>query len=363
MNILFYLFFVVFGFIAISSEISRKKTSSVIFILMSVLFVMIICSRIGHDEYYNDLNSYISYFQNDDDKYFEPGYVFFVGVIKSMFGYNASAFISCVGLFELLFLLFSYLIIANNENKEVAGVKSYKNKNSYGLLSLFYIYSIYWGTSFGCEVIRLGIAISILFCSYALAITGKKVLSLVLFPLAFSFQYTSLIFIVGIFSIFFIDKIKTQHLWIVFILSILIDLSYLFGLCSFSLGDAFLSKVLSAGDIFSHYDSYSGTVETTFSLQYIAYHFFGFIMLYGMFNDNKYKGAVIIYIIGLFIGSLFNGSVFSMRLQWLFLPYVIYALFIYLKNSRSSIQRRLFVVGAYTVVEFIMAIRYLGYYV
>ena len=367
MSIVLYILFFVLGFFAVSNEIFRKKTSLPLFFLLSVLFLMILCSRIGHDKDYNDLNSYISYFQNDDDKYFEPGYVVFVGLIKTLFGYGATAYVSCVGVFELFFLLLSYLIIVSNEKKVLFLNHQNKNaitkKNNYGLIVLFYVFSLYWGTAFGCEVIRLGIAISILFCSFALAITGRKVLSLFLLPLAFSFQYTSVIFLIGILALFFSKRIKKQHLWIIFVSGIFIDFFYVFGIFSYSIGELFLSKVLSYGEIFSHYDAYSGTIETTLSLQYFAYHIFGFLMLHGNFSDEKYKGAVIIYILGLFIGTLFNGSVFSMRLQWVFLPSVIFVLYFFAKDVHYSSRTKLIFIGAFSLVEAVMAVRYLGCYV
>lgn len=355
------------GFFAVSNEISRKKTLLPLFFLLGVMFLMILCSRIGHDKDYNDLNFYISYFQNDDDKYFEPGYVVFVGLIKTLFGYSATAYVSCVGAFELIFLILSYLIVASNEKKELFLNEENKNaftkKINYGLIVLFYVFSLYWGTAFGCEVIRLGIAISILFCSFALTITGRKVLSLLLLPLAFSFQYTSLIFLIGIVALFFSKRIKKQHLWIILVLGVFLDFFNAFGIFLYSIGELLLSRALSYGDIFSHYDEYSGTIETTLSLQYFAYHIFGFLMLYGNFSDDKYKGAVIIYILGLFIGTLFNGSVFSMRLQWLFLPSVIFALYFFAKDVHYSIRTKLIFIGSYSLVEAVMAVRYLGYYV
>lgn len=415
MNILLYSLFVFVGFLFVSKELTQKRSRRSYLFFLCLIFLLTICSRIGHDQEYNDLNFYITYFLNDDDKYFEPGYVVFVTFVKLLFGYNPYALIFFVGLFEILFLYLAYKILlsgsryydtkginrngygvftANNGrinteqavSKEIVplkrntaqtirlvirrrdirgkGVVSVRVRN-YGFITLFFVYALYWGSSFGCEVIRLGMALCILSCSIAAILTKRPLLALLFFPLAFSFQYTSLGLIVAVFFFMVFKEPSVRTLWFILLLGMLIDQCFVSGILTTSLGDHLLGKVLSIGDIFSHYDSYSGleSSSSTRSLQYWAYHLFGVLMLFGNLSDHRFNRAVTIYIMGLFVGSLFNGSVFSMRLQWLFLPVIIFVLFFFLKDSRFPIKTRLSVLFFYSVIEVVMAIRYLGCYV
>lgn len=409
MNIILYSLFLFGGIFLVYRELTKKRSSGLYSLPLALLFLVVLCSRIGHDQDYNDLNYYITYFLNDDDKYFEPGYVVFVSIVKTIFGYNPNAFIFCVGLFEVLFLFLAYRILSKPNTFDRVKNKKRDNKrwivtrnlvirrrilkkkkesavrtnrcvtirrnvrdggrlsilvNFHGFIPLFFVYALYWGVSFGCEVLRLGMALCILFCAVAAVITNKPRLALVFFPLAFTFQYTSLGLIVAVLFFMFFKEPKKVTLWVVFLLGMLIDQAYTWGLLSASLGNTVLDKVLSAGEIFSHYDQYSGQDETTsaLSLQYWAYHLFGALMLFGNLADHRYKRAVTIYIMGLFVGSLFNGSVFSMRLQWLFLPVIIFALFFFLRDYHYTLKTRLSVLGFYSVIEAVMAVRYLGFY-
>lgn len=415
MNLILYSMFVFGGFFLVWKELAKKRSNSLYVIPLVLLFLFTLCSRIGHDQDYNDLNAYVSYFLNDDDKYFEPGYLVFTSIIKGVFGYSPFALVFFVGLFDVGFLFLAYRLLTNRRNASVAvdpNKRKYSFSNTikrwivsgrlvvrrrirkrkrtvpgrrfvvrrrisrtrrglptrgslYGFLPLFFVYALYWGTSFGCEVIRLGMALCVLFCAMAAVISNRPWLALVFFPLAFTFQYTSLGLIVAVLFFLFFKEPKTGTLWTILVLGMVIDQLFVWGIFSTSLSGYLLDKVLSTGDAFTHYGAYSG-MDSSFSarsLQYWAYHLFGALMLFGNMADRRYNRAVTIYIMGLFAGTLLNGSIFSMRFQWLYLPVIVFVLYYFLQDFHFSFKTKLSVVSFYSLIEVVMAVRYLGVYV
>ena len=101
-----------------------------------------------------------------------------------------------------------------------------------------------------------------------------------------------------------------------------------------------------------------------FTTQYITYHFFALLMLQGDFETGNRKKIALIYYMGLTFGTLLQKSVIYMRIQWVYLPVVILALYYYIKDDRTQSDRVKFgIATAYSALQTVMAVRYLGGYI
>ena len=353
-----------FGFCGTIREVIGKKKATFCLTGLLVCFVATLCSRIGHGYDYSDITHYVDYFMSDNDAYFEPGYVFFTNSIKTLFGYKPTMYIAFVGFWILLFVLLSNRICFSYYNKTSKDVTTSTNRFILPYsCSFFFLFSIYWGCSFGCEVIRLGMAVSVLFCSLAFALNGKYLLSLLFVILAVPFQYTSVAFL-G--AILFISVFKSLHIniyiyWLV--LMLICDILFASGLLKSFGGASVLGYVLNFSDTFSHYDAYDDFFAGDngwISLQYFAYYIFGIYMLSGNLNDERYNKTVMIYYLGLTVGVLLRGTSYGLRMQWIFFPAIVFAFYYYIKDKGKGAKKKMYVISLYAIIQAVMAMRYLG---
>ena len=86
-------------------------------------------------------------------------------------------------------------------------------------------------------------------------------------------------------------------------------------------------------------------------------------MLWGNLEDKRYNRAVMLYFIGLSLGTLFQTTIIVMRIQWMFLPMVVFVLYYYLRDNQQEEVKKQIVLVSYCFIQSIMALRYLGWHV
>lgn len=111
MNVIVYFFMFIIGLIGAVVEINNHKTTKFCYRLFVLLFIILAMSRTIETldgMRTGDLTAYIEAFQYDNDKYFEPGYVIFSDLVKTVFGKNPVIFVLLISCW---FVFFSQLAI------------------------------------------------------------------------------------------------------------------------------------------------------------------------------------------------------------------------------------------------------------
>lgn len=359
MSLILYLAMASTGVLGCVHEHIYGYTSKWLLWLTGIMFVLTSCSRIDHCYDYSDLTHYVNYFLDDNDAYFEPGYVFITDAIKFLIGYYPIVLVAFIAIWG-----FGAYYLAEMVCSRYAS--SYDENFFTSYPSTFILLLIlYWGCCFACEGLRNGLAIPMLLCSAAYLINEKYWQALLISVLALLFHFSALIFILGI-PVLAIIKTLSKNSYIYWF-GALIFLDILIGLVvAFEIPVVTdLFNLIGQFEQLSHYDNYVGEeVESYFSTQYLTYHLLGLLMLWGDFEDKSYNRAVMLYYIGLSLGTLFQTTIIVMRIQWLYLPMVVFALYYYFRNDERRLpEEKIMVIAGYGIVQSIMVLRYLGWYV
>lgn len=358
MNLVLYLAMVVAGYLGALYEQMFNRSSKWLLGTTIILFVLTACSRLGYSYSYSDLTEYVHYFLDDNDVYFEPGYVFLTDSIKFIFGDEPLVLISFIALWVVAAVLLSDLICTRqygwDDQREVSLYPS----------TLILVVILYWGCSFACEGLRNGLAISLLFCASSLAINGREGYATLICLSALLFHYSVFLFLPGILVLWMIKQLSRDVYVSWFVILILLDIiiATLFTFQIPYVSDIF--DLLGEIEMLSRFDKYNNEVAGSyFSTQYVTYHLFGLLMLLGDLNDKKYNRAVMIYYIGLTLGTLFSTSIIVMRIQWLYLSMVVFVLYYFLRDQKWELWKRQSVLASYMLIESVMVLRYLGWHV
>lgn len=357
MNIVIYMMMVAAGGLGCLHELLYDRTNRWLLGSTGLLFVLAVCSRIGYGYDYSDLTHYINYFLEDNDAYFEPGYVFVTDIIKQTVGYYPTALVTFIAIWILLTALASDFICSRFNTTDHQEFQYYPS-------TFIFLLILYWGCCFACEGLRSGLAIPLLFCASALLINEKFWAALLISALAVLFHYSAAIFILGI-AVLAVMKTLDRNGYLYWFLT-LIGLDLFMGFVH-TVEIPFISQFFSMVGEFeelAHFDKYSEEVaESYFSTQYVTYHLFGLLMLWGDLEDRKYNRAVMLYYIGLSLGTLFQSTIIVMRIQWLYLPMVGFVIYYYLRNSCRLPQEKYAVVVSYGLIQSVMVLRYLGWHI
>lgn len=355
MNIILYLLMIIVGFLGTVRELNRKSSNR-LFALLILLFVSTAISRVGHSSDISDLTSYINYFLDDNNAYFEPVYVFLTDSIKLLFGYNPYMLIATVSLWIVLFVCLSERICSSLYSTEGAAER-YKN-------TFFLIFCAYWGCCFACEGLRNGMGVSLLFCAIACEINDKHVWAIIACLLAFFVHMSSLVLLPGIIVLLLFKRKISAKVYVVWILA-LIGVDLLLAI-SPNVNIPIVSNIfgtIEQIEVLSHYESYEDEKAGSYlSTQYVTYHLFGLLMILGNLKDIKYNRAVLLYFIGLTLGSIFQTSIIVMRIQWLYLSIVVFVLYYFCRSNSFSFDRKIVFLLGYVLIQSIMVLRYLGWY-
>lgn len=348
------------GYIGTRYEIVNKKTNKYIYYGVVLLFGLIACLRITQVKDLGDMGHYITYFVYDIDTYFEIGYVYLTKFIKLIFGYSPYGLLIFICVWNVIFLYIASLICRKYEMEKCSGYL-FSFKDTGYCQALFFFAMLYWGAFFTWETIRVGLSVSLLFCSTACLIYKKKEYSIVFAVIACLFHTTSIIFLLGIIPLLYIDKLgkKWLAIWFVVILLLRFAFNNIIPISSY------VSYVISSDNVFEHYENYDINKKAIggFSLQDIMYHLFGLAMLLGNEKNNQYMRSVFIYYVGLFIGALFVGISGSMRLQSLFYAMIIFVLYFFILERRYKLSTKMWMISLYATTQIVMTLRQFGWYI
>ena len=362
MNLLLYLSMAAVGYIGTLHELLYGRTNKGLLFATVSLFILTVCSRIGYCTIGDDLFTYIDYFQQPGEIYFEPGYLFVTDIINVLLGSAPEVLVVTVSMWIVCFFALACLICTWFDDQ----YESYNSEifcTCY-LNSMLFFMVLYWGCFFAAETLRVGMAISLLYCSCALMINKKVLYAILLSLVAVLFHYSSAFFTLCLILMFFLKNIsKTQYLcwfFILFAVDVVVGLLH-----SVSLpGIDQLFEMMSNIDMLVHYTSYEDRDRLVYmNTQYFTYHILGFLLIFGNLDDERYNKVVSIYFIGLTLGTVFQSIEVGIRIQWLFLSMIVFAFYYYLRDEKYSFIVKNTFIGLYAIVQQIMLLRVLGWHV
>jgi hypothetical protein len=153
----------------------------------------------NYESFYNSLST--SYGGVDSGERFEPGFKFLSYLITLLFPQNSKLYFSII---IFISLITKYILVFQ-----------YSKGDAKRCLLFFAFYIPSFFLVFEVNQIREAIAIGFGFLSFLYFYNNKIWITLILFLLAFSFHYTSVIYLIGYFSIYYFKK---DRKWLVFLL-------------------------------------------------------------------------------------------------------------------------------------------------
>ena len=353
-----------FGMLILSSiagtiwNIDKKKQSKLFFLLLFCLFVLTIISRQYGYFSYSDLSSYIWRFSNNDNVYFGNAYAMLCSVIRSVFGVNINAYLATIAILTLGISVIA-IKIWGSDDKPV-----YYN-------SFILLFVVYWGVSFSSEVIRSGLAIVLSLLAIACAKKKRIFLTIIFMVFSIAFHWTE-IFIIPVVIMMLIGKDKTEsskstsffYFWIaiLFVLDI-IDFS---SLISRGL-NAILQILVSHTSQIEHYLHYLNPrpregVFSFISLQYVYYRLLAVLLVY-IFKRSKSSVVLLYsYFIGLSLYTIMSDFGVVTRMQWIFAVPSVFLIYDYIKSDEANINNKKIIIPFLAIIQAVMSVRYLGYY-
>lgn len=353
------------GYVCTIRELSHKQNKGVYRILFFALFVLTAVSRVSHSYDYSDLTNYIDYFQSGNLAYFEIGYIWLTDLIENNIGTNGAHLVSVVSIWTFFFASLSVILNKLEDSKSFLAIpKSVIHGNLMsGYFAQVFMFSVYWGLAYAAEGLRNGLATSLLLCSASLCISGYIAVSLIPIFIATLFHSSAIAFLIVPICFLFVKNNLTKSIllkWFI-ILMVFDVIMQVTGL--FNATDIFSRIVgidLAAAERLLVYED--SDVGNYFSTQYITYHLIGYIMLLGPLDEKRYNKSVLIFFVGLTMGSLFQTTAIVMRIQWLFLVMSIFAIYYMGQSQRVRKKTKAMVITVLSIVQAIMIIRYLGCY-
>ena len=363
MNLLLYIAMSVAGYLGTLHELLFERTNKSLFSITVLLFILSACSRIGYSPADDDLSIYINLFQHPDEIYFEPGYIFVSDVIRFLLGSAPSVLVVTVCLWIVCFFVSALLICIWFYDRD----ESFFQKvlcASY-LNTMLFVMILYWGCFFAAETLRVGMAISLLYCSCALAINNKVIFSVLLSLIAALFHLSCMLFTIGLVIMFVLKNLNMEQKQFLIWFFVMVAFDVIVGVFRIVSLPAFddMFEIMSQIEMLTHFTSYRGEEnEGYMNTQYITYHLLGLLMIWGNLDDKRFNKIVILYYIGLSIGTIFQFMDVVIRIQWLFLAMIVFAFYYFIKDDRYSFWLKNSVISFYAIVQMVMLLRVLGWH-
>lgn len=359
MNLLLYFMMALTGFAGTLHELLFKRTAYVLFTVTLLLYLVTMCSRVGYSNpEVADLNGYIEFFQDANESYFEVGYVFMTDLTRSVFGNSPYVLLVMVSLWIISFVMLAGWMVCKLPRQSMT------DSIAFYPTCLFFVFSLYWGSHFGSETLRIGMATSLLFCSCALAINHRTLLAFLFALLAILFHTTAIIFALVVLILSVIPDLNTKQFSIWFVVMLILDVLFYFS-SSYTLPYiSQLFEVIEEVEMLTHYSEYSTQEsDSYFNTQYMTYHIFGFAMIFGDLSDTRYNKAVKFYFVGLAMGTIFQSILVAMRIQWLFLAMIAFVLYFFITNEKFLLSIRISILSLFALIQQIMLLRVLGWHI
>lgn len=372
MNLILVCMMFLVGMIGSFLEIFKKKSYLIIQWLFILLFVLCILSRTKFDYKYTDFTIYVKSFITGNNLYFEEGYVKYCELIKKIFGNNGKAFILFNACFMMIILSCAIRILnvgINGGGINKFGIKDFvfKSLSTNYISSVLFAFTAYWGCVFAGMTIRQGLGITISILAFSFILVDKKIAGLILLLLSTQFHNSMYIIIPVVFLMLILKKYPSRKFfcwWILLLIlsDIIINMTSIFSL-------DFFTNILNKYSNFlpvTRFFIYSGNQSEInyFSTQYIFYHVMAILMLCMDFKDIFVCKSVFLYYIGLTLGTIFSKTIIVMRMEWVFLPMIIFSIYFYIRdNEYISNQVKFISLSGFALLQMIMALRLLGVYI
>lgn len=318
------------------TEIRDKRSSIPAVIAYLLLFTLFITFR---GTYFPDTKGYIDFYKNvqtttfylssaDLPRNLDYGYGVLNQVIKFVFGHQY---------YFLFFILTSLnLFLIWISSKTLLSVQ--KNTNIrilYGVL--FSLYISYYGFLYNGAVLRGGIALSLLFYSYALLIKRKWIWSILVFLLSIQFHSSAILGLIIAIILFLKIKFKKR---IYFSIWLLLGIFYAAKIGSYLVTlfprvFLFLTKYETLY-VFSKWgdNTFLDVITIKYSFKILFFYIIGGIFLTGHQSSYFYK-LLNVYFVGLFILVLFPFS-YVARVADFFTIIVFLLQYLFLVNLKSN---------------------------
>ena len=379
MNIALVWILFIIGLTGTALELLGKRSSLLLQLLYIVSFTLCAISRILSVDATKDtpdLAAYLKYYLTYDNAYFEKGYVAFCNIVRWIAGTNSIALVFSSTIWIILFFALTVSIL-NKQYFSAALEKTINEKRAKQIFilpknhvnyfsTMLFLFCAYWGICYSAEIIRQGMSNVLLSLALAFILNNQWLFSFFSFLIALNFHRSSIMFFPALLLILVLKKYpsrKSFYVWFAILLcadiiiqnTALLDIEFFVKILGCFQGNPYVSR------FFEYINTDAGNYFTT---QYITYHFFALLMLQGDFETGNRKKIALIYYMGLTFGTLLQKSVIYMRIQWVYLPVVILALYYYIKDDRTQSDRVKFgIATAYSALQTVMAVRYLGGYI
>lgn len=359
-NIFAFISMLITGFCGACFEIRYKKRYKIHLIIFILFFYLSVISRIGHAYDYSDFGYYIEYFMDDNDVYFEYGYVLITQLIKICLGYSPLYLVSTIFFLSLT----AACIVEWELNRQLRLYNNDGTKNTNYLITFLSIWSVYYGMSTCAEGLRSGLASTILLISMVLALNRKWIPSLLVLLFTAFIHIQAVIFLPGILLLFIVKSVPKKILIYWFAANIIVGvLIGLFKLFDFTILELIFNVMDSHRDA-SHYEGYLSSDETKFiSTQWVTKQLVAFLLLFGNHSNKLYHRATILYYFGLSVAAVMSASTIFLRFEGIYVPAFLFAFYYYLRDDSFGKLRRVLLLALFLPYYGIMLIRWLGWYI
>lgn len=354
-------------------EFRHKKTNYCIAGIFCILFVATAVSRVyrvNELRAYSDMAYYLKCYSEGNSSYFALGYRVLSKALY-MLHCNEYVLIGVIASLNILCIWLAYDRLVRYRRKHAKETGAF-------LCAVLFTYSMYWGFLFATEGIRQGMAITICILSIAFMLNEEVAASLIAFVIACLFHKSILLAVAILILIRFRKKKLARKNYLIWMISLII-IDFIFAVIRVNVGDPVtslmsvivqgISSLYAPASRILAYFANQQTQNTLFgymTTQYIFYNMVAIWLVSGDIEDELLNRSVLIYFIGLTIGTFFRGFIAVIRLQWVFMGITTIAIYAYLSVKAVSWWNNKYIkytsVILYCGWQSVMILRYFGMY-
>lgn len=338
-------------------ELLTKKTPPVVYWILTITFAVICATRstitqdtIPYIDAFNSVSTnYLYKSAQDTPQGFELGYTVVMQISKIIFGDSYKVFFFIVVIINYFLLYIAY--------KKLCKIINVRGQL---LITLFCLYTSYFGIYYNGIVLRAGLAISLLICASALLLDKKYILAFCMLWLSIKMHDSAILGILPIAILLFKINFSKISYRILLIVLLIIHV--------FQLNISFMYKILPSMTSFvmTHnsmqvFRSYllNFSITEGISLKLIFFILIGYMFTIFKIDTDEltFKKYVNVYYFGLLIAVIFSGlDVFS-RISDFCLVFYTIIMVLYLSKSKLSKDKIVIIVSTITMCNFILIMK------
>lgn len=265
---------------------------------------------------------------------FEVGYVAFNQFIKFFAGNFYRILLFVIPAINIGLITFASKRIMCHVDREVYGMDDGRGRK-FNFVLMLCLYTCYFGLLYNGIILRAGLALSLLFCAFAMYMDKKYISMAAFFALAFAFHRMALIgmFIVLIYHI--LPALKRKHY--LYIWSSIGIFALIHGgdrLIKFTV--SFIQMIFSRVSFltFSHY--LDNLKQGQIGFKNVFFYLIGLVLLLKEVNSKIYYKILNIYYLGLLVMVFINSIAGAGRIYDYMNIYMVMALYIIYEYSRGE---------------------------